>query len=185
MKFLILSGNQKTDGLCKSVETEIARGAKDGGAEVSTLNVEKLDRCRICGTGWGICREQHRCAFGADGFDDAVEVVRAADAVCIITPTYWGETAEGLKCFIDRFRRCNFGPNGALSGKQVMLVASPGGTGNGMISCLDQLDRFCRHTGAAIFDYIGINRWNSDYKKECAYKAALAITNGRKNGETI
>jgi hypothetical protein len=33
-----------------------------------------------------------------------------------------------------------------------------------MLSCLEQMDRFCRHTGAVIFDYIGINRWNSDYK---------------------
>ena len=183
MKFLILSGNQKKDGLCRSVEDEITRGAKDGGAEVITVAVDKLERCHVCGDGWGICREQHRCAFGSDGFDDAQEALRGADAVCIITPTYWGETAEGLKCFIDRFRRCEFGANGALSGKQVLLVASPGGSGNGLLSCLEQLDRFCRHTGAAIFDYIGINRWNSDYKKECAYKAARAIAKGRKNGE--
>ena len=185
MKFLILSGNPKKDGLCKSVENEIVRGAQDGGAEVSALTMEKLDRCRVCGTGWGICREQHRCAFGGDGFDDAQAAVRAADAVCMITPTYWGEMAEGLKCFLDRFRRCEFGGNGALSGKQVLIVASPGGSGNGLLSCLDQLDRFCRNTGAVIFDHIGVNRWNSDYKKECAYKAARAVAEGRKNGDTV
>jgi hypothetical protein len=54
-----------------------------------------------------------------------------------------------------------------------------------MLSCLEQMDRFCRHTNAVIFDYIGFNRWNNDYKKEAAYQAALAMAQGRKAGETI
>ena len=186
MKFLILSGNPKQDGLCKSIENEITRGAQEGGAEVTSLTFEKFGRCRVCGNGWGTCRsEQHRCVFGDDGFDDAQAAVLAADAICILTPVYFGDTAESLKCFLDRFRRCGFGVPNMLSDKQVLIVASPGGSGNGLISCLDQLDRFCRHTTATIFDYIGVNRWNADYKKECAYKAALAIATGRKNGDTV
>jgi hypothetical protein len=47
------------------------------------------------------------------------------------------------------------------------------------------MDRFCRHTGAVIFDYIGVNRWNNDYKKATIYAAAKAMTEGRKNGETV
>jgi hypothetical protein len=73
----------------------------------------------------------------------------------------------------------------AFFGKQVLLVASAGGSGNGILSCLEQMDRFCKHTGAIIFDYIGINRWNSDYKKAAVYSAAKAMAEGRKNGDTI
>jgi len=47
------------------------------------------------------------------------------------------------------------------------------------------MDRFCRHTGAAIFDYIGINRWNNDYKKKAVFEAAKAMAVGRKNGDTV
>jgi hypothetical protein len=72
-----------------------------------------------------------------------------------------------------------------FSGKQVLLIASPGGSGNGMLSCLEQLDRFWRHTGAVNFEYIGINRWNNDYKKQTAFAAAKAMASGRKNGDTI
>jgi hypothetical protein len=72
-----------------------------------------------------------------------------------------------------------------LAGKPVLLVASPGGSGNGMLTCLEQMDRFCRHTGAAIFDYVGINRWNSDYKRAAAFAAAKALASGRAPGETI
>jgi multimeric flavodoxin WrbA len=179
MKYLIISGNPKTDGLCKSVEDEVIRGARESGAEVTVLNTQDIPRCHVCGTGWGICRDENRCAFGSDGFNDAQAHVKEADAVCIITPVYWGEVTESLKAFLDRFRRCDFdmdgSRNGAMAGKKVLLVASPGGSGNGMISCLDQLDRFCRATGAQVFDYIGINRWNCEYKREAAYQAARAM----------
>jgi multimeric flavodoxin WrbA len=183
MKVLILSGNPKTEGLCQSVIEQVKAGAAEGGAQVEEIRLSDMTigRCHVCGNGWGTCRSTHICAFGDDGFDEVVERIREADAVVLATPVYWGETAESLKSFIDRFRRCQFGQEGVLSGKQVLLVASPGGSGNG----LEQLDRFCRHTGAIIFDYIGINRWNSDYKRIAARSAAKALAGGRKNGETV
>jgi multimeric flavodoxin WrbA len=191
MKFLVLSGNPKRDGLCHGVTREILRGAGEGGAETELLGAEKIERCHVCGDGWGTCRAEHRCSFGEDGFDTAREALEKADAFCIITPVYWGEMAEGLKSFLDRLRRCEatkrFGGNSKsiLAGKQALLVASPGGSGNGALSCLEQMDRFTRHTEAVIFDYIGINRWNQDYKKKAAYAAAKAIAQGRKNGDNL
>jgi len=179
MKYLIISGNPKADGLCKSVEDELVRGAKDGGADVSVITTGRFDRCRVCGEGWGTCRESSRCEFGTDGFNDAQKAVKEADAICIITPVYWGEPTESLKAFLDRLRRCEFDMDGtrggALANKPVLLVASPGGSGNGMISCFDQLDRFCRHTGAQVFDYIGINKRNYEYKRAAAYSAAKTM----------
>jgi multimeric flavodoxin WrbA len=192
MKYLIVTGNPKKDGLCQAVTDEVFRGAKDGGANADILTLEKLERCHVCGGGWGSCREQHRCAFGGDGFDAAQEAVKKADAFCFITPVYWCEMAEALKCFFDRLRRCEAvfiretgEAPGALAGKPVLLAASPGGSGNGAVECLDQMDRFCRHTGAVIFDYISINRWNNDYKKKAAYAAARAMAEGRRAGETL
>ena len=183
MNFLIISGNPKSEGLCHTITEQVRQGAADGGAKAEVLTIAELGRCRVCGNGWGTCREQHRCAFGSDGFDTAQALVKNADQICIITPVYWGEMAEGLKSFLDRLRRCEFGQNGALSGKQVLLVASPGGSGNGMLSCLEQAERFCRHTGAVVFDFVGVNRWNNDYKAAAAYAAARAMAGGRKAGQ--
>ena len=194
MKYLIISGNPKKDGLCYAITEAVRNGAEAGSAQVEILTVEKLERCHVCGEGWGSCRKNHTCSFGNDGFTEMQKAVQAADFLCFITPVYWGEMAESLKCFIDRLRRCEHDmpwaarsqdQKKALSGKQVLLIASPGGSGNGLLSCFEQLDRFCRHTGAVIFDYIGINRWNSDYKKEAAFSAAKAMAEGRKNGDTI
>ena len=185
MKYLIISGNPKTDGMCHSIFERVVQGAQDGGAEVEILTVEALQRCHICDNGWGICREQHRCTFGDDGFDAAQETVKNADQIALITPVYWNEMAEGLKGFLDRLRRCEFGKAGALSEKQLLLIASAGGTGNGILPCLEQMDRFCRHTNAVIFDALGVNRWNTDYMRQAAYAAAHAMTAGRKAGETL
>ncbi|MCL1806690.1 MAG: flavodoxin family protein [Oscillospiraceae bacterium] len=187
MNFLILNGSPKKEGLCHSVTQEIIRGAKDGGAEVSVLVTNGIKRCHCCGEGWGVCFAEHRCAFGDDGFTGVQKAIREADALCMITPVYWAEVSEGLKCLMDRLRRCENpfqGNVGSLTDKPVLLAAVPGGSGNGLIPCLDQMNRFCQHTKAVVFDHIGVNRWNADYKRAAAYAAAKAMAEGRKAGES-
>jgi multimeric flavodoxin WrbA len=192
MKYLVVSGNPKLTGLCYSIREKILQGAKDGGAETELLRAERMERCKVCGDGWGTCREQHRCAFENDGFGEAQEAIRQADMFCFITPVYWGEMAEGLKSFFDRLRRCEAtrqfsgkANESIFSGKPVLLAASAGGTGNGLLTCLEQMDRFCRHTGAVIYDIVAVNRWNRDYKAQAAYAAAKAMAGGRKAGESL
>lgn len=187
MKIAILSGNPKKDGLCQSIIDAAKAGAMEAGAEVDEIRVcdFKLLRCQVCGNGWGPCRDENYCTYGKDGFDEIKDRVDACDALIIASPVYWEETSEALKSFLDRLRRCEFNNQTTLRGKQVLLLASAGGTGNGIINCLSQMDRFCRHTGATIFDTIGINRWNSDYKRTAVKAAAKALAGGRVNGQTI
>jgi multimeric flavodoxin WrbA len=187
MKIGILSGNPKKDGLCQSVIDAVREGALEGEAKVDEIRLcdYEIGRCHDCGDGWGTCRSGHFCTYGEDGFNSARERVAACDAIILVSPVYWGETTEALKTFIDRLRRCEFNPDGRLRNKQAILIAVPGGSGNGLLSCLEQMDRFCRHTGMLIFDYIGVNRWNSDYKRLAARAAGLALAAGRKNGDTV
>ena len=187
MKICILSGNPKKQGLTQSVIDAAKLGAVEAGAEVVEMRLGdfEMGRCQVCGSGWGPCRSDNFCAYGSDGFDEVKAQVEACDAIILASPVYWGETSEALKCFLDRLRRCEFGQAGILSNKQVLIIAVPGGSGNGLLSCLEQMERFCRHTGAIIFDYIGVNRWNSDYKRIAAKSAAHALAMGRKNGDTV
>lgn len=187
MKISIISGNPKKDGLCQSVIEAAKSGAAAGGAEVDEIRLcdYQIARCRVCGDGWGPCRAENYCTFGDDGFDAVKKRIEESDAVILATPVYWGETSEAFKSFIDRLRRCEFNQTGVIRDKQILLIASPGGSGNGLLSCLEQMDRFCRHTGGIIFDYIGINRWNSDYKQDAVKAAACAMASGRKNGDTV
>lgn len=187
MKICIVSGNPKKDGLCQSIIDASKIGATDGGAEVDEIRLcdYKLLRCQVCNEGWGTCRDENFCKYGNDGFDEIKDRIQSSDAIILASPVYWGETSEALKNFIDRLRRCEFNGKTVLRNKQVLLIASAGGTGNGLLSCFEQMERFCNHTGAIIFDRIGVNRWNNDYKKVATKAAAYAIASGRKNGETV
>ncbi len=187
MKLVVISGNPKKDGLCESLVHAVEAGAREGGADVETVCLCDMDiaRCAVCGEGWGPCREEHECIFGDDGFSDVNDVIAAADAVAFVTPVYYWEVSEALKSFMDRFRRCNFGSEGRLSGKPVLMAVSAGRTGNGILRCLTELENFCTHTGAVVYDFIGQNRWNNDYKREAARAAAKALAQGRKPGDTV
>ena len=188
MKICILSGNSKKDGLCQNMILAAKRGALEGGAEVDEirLNDMNLQRCQVCGDGWGTCRDEDSCVFGDDDDFNAIRArMEAADVVIFATPVYWGETAEALKAFLDRMRRCTFNHKEDAAKRQALLIASAGGTGNGLLTCLEQMDRFCRHLGMPIYDYFGVNRWNNDYKREAIRAAVAALARGRKNGDTV
>jgi multimeric flavodoxin WrbA len=180
MKVLIITGTPKQEGLCRSCVRSAAEGVgKAGGdSEIIDLCQAGLKRCAICGEGWGTCLKDHVCCFGDDGFTAIQEKAAAADALIFITPVYWGEMTEAMKAFFDRYRRCEAmkGEDSALRGKQVLLIASPGGSGNGMVSCFEQMERVCRHLRAEVFDFVGVNRWNSSYKLETIGAAAAALS---------
>ena len=54
-----------------------------------------------------------------------------------------------------------------------------------MLEPLKEMERFAHHTGARVFDEIGINRWNQAYKSEAIYRAAKAMAEGVKVGDTV
>lgn len=187
MNVLIISGTPKTEGLSCSCTDAVVEGLADAGSSVELIRIsdEKLSSCVMCDDGWGDCLKLHTCRFGNDGFTAIQNKFAEADAIVIVTPVYWGDMSEAMKGFFDKFRRCEAtrGDQGAIAGKPVLLVVSPGGSGNGMISCLGQLERLCHHLHAKIFDYIGVNRWNREYKLIAIKAAAKAMVASMKTKE--
>ena len=193
MKLLIISGTPKNDGLSHSLAEAASEAAKGQGADAEIIQLKGLSGCRMCGTGWGTCNSKHRCEFGeADGFNAFQDKVNWADAFVLLTPVYWGEVSEGMKVFLDRLRRCEatkqWGRNDTagdsfFAAKSSILVASAGGGGGGITSCFAQMERAVTHMGGTsypydvfgFFDYIAVNRWNQDYKREALMKAVAAL----------
>ncbi len=178
MRIVILTGTPKEEGLSASCVAAAVAGAEGAGASVAVIDLCKtpIGRCKVCGDGWGVCGKEHICAFGADGFDAVAREIAEADALVMETPVYWGETSEALKSFLDRFRRCEARKEPtALAGKEVLLIAAPGGSGNGLLTCLGQMERAVQHLRGHVFDYIGVNRWNRDYKLKAIGAAAAAL----------
>jgi len=192
MKLLIINGTPKTDGITYSFVTAAETTARELSinAQVISLSSMKLQSCKMCGDGWGICYKEHICAFGnTDGFNELQEKVRNADSFIFITPVYWGEITEDFKIFIDRLRRCQGTKQwdsrddevSFLTGKTSILVAVAGGGGGGIVTAFADLVRALHHMGgdpwpwgqSGVFDFIAVNPWNQDYKRE-AFKLAIA-----------
>ena len=108
MKTLIITGSPKKEGLCAELAEIALEAAKKAGADAEVLRVHdcRLQPCRMCGDGWGSCREKHVCAFGGDGLTELQSKLAEADSFVLLTPVYWGGLSEELKSFLDRIRRC-------------------------------------------------------------------------------
>jgi multimeric flavodoxin WrbA len=184
MKILIISGTPKKEGLCYSLVTAAYESAVGSGAETEIIRLADYDlsRCKMCGDGWGICFNEHQCKFGGenDGFNALQKKFAEADSFVFITPVYWGEVSEVLKTFLDKLRRCQAtkqwdkkdGGESFLAGKKSILAASAGGSGGGIINALNEMERAVRSMGGNVYDFIGINRWNQEYKRS-ALKSAV------------
>jgi len=192
MKVLIISGSPRNEGICHSLTAAALEASTAGGAETEVVKLSdlKLEQCKMCGDGWGTCQKEHRCQHGdKDGFNLLQEKVAAAQAFVFITPVYWGDMSEAFKGFFDRLRRCQATKRWTqdenitsfLTDKPSILVASAGGSGNGILNTLSQMERAIGHMGGdgmpktekGIYDYIAVNRWNKDYKL-AALKASVA-----------
>jgi multimeric flavodoxin WrbA len=177
MNIVAIHGSPNEDGLTESLAKAALAGAAEAGADTGLVRLTdlRLESCRQCGDGWGVCREEGRCVI-----EDDFEVVRAslreADAWVLVSPVYYWDLSESVKVLIDRLRRCNRGEAEAiLADKPVIGIAAAGGTGNGISQCLVQMDQFFKHTSAEVADLIAATQRSRDYKVEAAHEAARAM----------
>lgn len=179
-KILILSSSPNTDGLTaacvKSAETGITRAG--GTFNSISLNHINIKSCMACDRGWGICRETHTCCI-KDDFAMVHNQIAEADGFFFITPVYWAEMSESSKCFFDRLRRCEaiVGDNSKLFDKKVVLVAAAGGSGNGTLFCLTQMENLTKHIKGDILDRVSITKYNRRYKLTAIEEAGVEIIN--------
>ena len=133
MKIVALNASANRDGLTAACAAAVLSGAEEGGAQVELLHLKDLtiERCHMCGNGWGTCRERAVCVV-VDDFERVRRAIVEADAWVLATPVYFGDLSESAKALVDRLRRCNIGPRGEqLKGKDFVAVVAAGGSGPG------------------------------------------------------
>jgi multimeric flavodoxin WrbA len=179
--YVIITASPNSGGLTAACGSAAQEGITDAGgtAEVFDISAAHLEPCRICGDGWGACREKGKCIIG-DTLTELREAISGAKGVLLITPVYWWQPSERMKYFLDRFRRCEaFNQSGgAAFGKHVHLIAAAGGSGNGTAQCLDEMERWCRHVGAIPQERIGVTRFNRAYMLPAIKDAAARLVKG-------
>lgn len=178
MKVIGLNASPNKDGLTATMMHNALEGAHEAGAEVEAVDMKALDlrACQQCGNGWGSCAKNGRCVI-EDDFQKLREALHGSDALVICTPVYWGECSEVAKNFLDRLRRCeNRGPEESpLQGRYVIGVAAAGGSGNGIVTCQQALERYIQHMKMKVFDLIPVTRFTREYKTDTARAAGAAL----------
>ena len=163
--YLIITASPNKDGLTAACGQSAFEGIDSAGGATKIVDISAagLESCRICGDGWGTCRGDGQCVI-QDGFAGLQEEIRAAQGLVLVTPVYWGQPSERMQYFLCRFRRCEsfFRENGAANGKPVDIVAAAGGSGNGTVSCLQEMESWCRHVGAVPRERFGVTRFNRE-----------------------
>jgi NAD(P)H-dependent FMN reductase len=174
MQILILSGSRNRNGKTARAIKAIRKGITEakGKSEVIFLPGLKLERCRQCeADGWGICRREGRCII-EDDFAGIAEKVKSADAVVFANPVYFGDLAESMKTFLERYRRTRFmrpgaaprGPFPPSGGIPAIGLCYAGGSGNGTVSCAFFLERILQMCGFDVVDMIQARRQNLEIK---------------------
>ena len=161
---LVLWASPNLEGLTAQAKDRVLQGIAQTGAATETihLNTCNLQRCLTCDNGWGTCRSKGSCII-ADDFASIYEAMVRAEGLVFVTPVYWHDLAESLKSFLDRLRRCEAAHNHYLKDKKSMLVACAGGSGNGAIKCLLNLEETLKHMAMKPVERIPVIQLNKSY----------------------
>jgi multimeric flavodoxin WrbA len=164
MSILVVWASPNQDGLTAAAKDSVIEGIKSAGAESESLHLNKynISNCLACEDGWGLCRSQGNCVMQDDFFTIYSKFV-VADGIVLVTPVYWHDLAENLKCLLDRMRRCETAYSHHLQGKKALLIACAGGTGLGAIQCLHSMEETITHMGMKALDRLPVIQFNREY----------------------
>lgn len=180
MKVLIVTSTPNKEGLTAACGEAAQQGVVDGKsrARLVNLNEHEILRCAVCDDGWGPCRKTHRCRL-EDGFADLQRMFDEAEGFAWVTPVYFGEPSETMKAFFDRLRRCEAtkgnGEKSVVDGKPIVCVAAAGGSGNGAVHCLAEMERLALQLGGTPFDFVPVTRRTREYQTETIHDALVAM----------
>ena len=180
MKVLIVTSTPNKEGLTAACGEAARQGVVDGGSRARPINLNEYEvlRCAVCEDGWGPCRTKHECRL-EDDFAELQKMFGEAEGFVWVTPVYFGEPSEPMKAFFDRLRRCEAtkagGAKSVVDGKPAVCVAAAGGSGNGAVHCLAEMERLTRQLRGAPFDFIAVTQKTREYQTETIHDAVAAM----------
>ena len=105
MKILALNGSARKSGNTAALLEAACEGARAAGAETELIDLYDVDfhGCRGCEA----CKRLGSPGFGScavrDGLSDILEKAKAADAVFLGSPMYFGDVSGAMRMFVERF----------------------------------------------------------------------------------
>ena len=113
MKVIAINGSPKKEGNTWHALKMVGDELQAEGIELEIIHVghKLLHGCTACGK----CAENkdEKCSFGADGLNEWIQMVKAADGMIIGSPVHYSGIGGTMKCFLDRLFYVS-GSNGNL-----------------------------------------------------------------------
>ena len=113
MKVLAINGSPKKEGNTYHALKMVGDELLASGIEFEILHVghKLIHGCTACGK----CAEtkDETCSLGADGLNQWIQIVKAADGIIIGSPVHYSGIGGTMKCFLDRLFYIS-GSNGNL-----------------------------------------------------------------------
>ena len=128
MNLLILNASPRRSGNIALMAATLKQEAERLGAEVEEIWVQGLTvhPCMGCMA----CRSKHACVLPEDDAQRVLEKIKAADALVVAAPCYWGNMPGTLKLLFDRMVYGLMGENAAglplplHKGKRCVLIST-------------------------------------------------------------
>lgn len=190
MKVLIVTSSPNKEGLTAACGEAARQGVVDGRSRARLVNLNEYEilRCAVCEDGWGPCLKKHRCRL-EDDFGELQKMFDEAEGFAWVTPVYFGGPSEPMKAFFDRLRRCEAtkkdGAKSIVEGKPIVCVAAAGGSGNGAVGCLAEMERLVRQLRGGAFDFIPVTQKTREYQTETIHDALAAMCKPRATASTM
>ena len=147
-RILICKGSPREKGNSSALADQVARGAREAGAEVETISLHKLN-IQPC-TGCDAC--QRAGGGGHCNIDDDMQALypklTGADAIVISSPVYWFSLCAQAKLFIDRWYALESPQGSTLRGKEFALALAYGDTDpytSGAVNAIHSFEDMCRY----------------------------------------
>jgi len=190
--YIIITASPNVEGLTEACGKAAYDGITSAGgeAEIIDISVENLKPCQLCGNsklvfgivdkGWGSCFGDAVCTI-KDIMAELQVKIRASEGLILITPVYFGQPSEHMQYFMDRFRRLevfNEEKGSAAKNLPLDMIAAAGGSGNGTVPCLTEMELWCRQVGALPKDRIGITRYNRENMLQEISSSAARMVSG-------
>ena len=127
-KIVILNGSARSNGNTAALVAEFARGAEESGAEVTRIDLGKLDIHPCLGCCCGGKDENSPCVQ-KDGMTEIYPAVRDSDVVVLASPLYYWNLSGQLRTCFDRLFALEEGGENLLRGHGragALLMAAEG-----------------------------------------------------------
>jgi multimeric flavodoxin WrbA len=143
---LILKGSPREDGNSSTLAEQVARGAREAGAEAEcislhTLNIRPCDACDSCHETGGVCVIK-------DDMQALYPKLRRASAIVVASPVYWFTLSAQTKLCIDRWYAFESPQGSELRGRKFGLVLTYGDSDlytSGGINAIHTFESMCRY----------------------------------------